>query len=231
MEKHYFEGLKDEEISESRSLHGSNVLTPPAKTPIYRELLNKFTDPLIVILIVAMFLSVGVATYEIYHKTATTAAYLEPVGIFISIILAVGVGFCFEMNAKRKFEILNKTNDEQGVKVIRNAKATEVSRQEIVVGDVVILDTGDEIPADGELLEAISLNVNESSLTGEPMAHKSLIPSANDREATYPSNMVYRGSTVIEGHGLMRVTKVGDATEYGKVYKGAQIENNVKTTS
>lgn len=229
MEKHHFEGLKDEEISESRSLHGSNVLTPPAKTPIYRELLNKFADPLIVILIVAMFLSVGVAAYEIYHKTATTAAYLEPVGIFISIILAVGVGFCFEMNAKRKFEILNKTNDEQGVKVIRNAKVTEVSRQEIVVGEVVILDTGDEIPADGELLEAISLNVNESSLTGEPMAHKSLIPSADDREATYPSNMVYRGSTVIEGHGLMRVTKVGDATEYGKVYKGAQIENNVKT--
>ena len=158
-----------------------------------------------------------------------TRVLFEPLGIFAAIMLATCVGFVFELNANKKFDILNQVNDEETVKVVRNGNVTLVRRRDIVVGDVIIIETGDEVPADGVLLDAFSLQVNESDLTGEPMARKTIEEKDFNPEATYPSNWVMRGSKVIDGHGVMQVERVGDATEWGKVYKGSQIENNIKT--
>ena len=222
-----YQGLTTAQV---RRLHGENVLTPPAKTPLWKQFLEKFEDPIIRILLVAWVLSMVIAGVHCWGpEAAGLAAFLEPLGIFFAIMLASCVGFFFEVKANRAFDVLNTVNDDILVTVVRNGKITEVPRKDIVVGDIVMLGTGDEIPADGHLLEAVSLQVNESTLTGEPMIGKTTNPADFDEEATYPSNVVMRGTTVVDGHGVMQVEKVGDATGYGKVYEGSQIENNIDT--
>ncbi len=229
MSQYLNRGLNDQQVIASREKHGSNELTPPAKTPLWKQFLEKFSDPIIRILLIAWVLSIGVSVYQVTTGAEGTNAFFEPIGIFVAIILATGIGFAFEVSANRKFDILNQIGDESLIKVVRNNKITEIPKKEVVVGDIVLLNTGDEVPADGILLESMSLQVNESSLTGEPTANKYADPEKNDPRATYPSNMVLNSSTIIEGHGVMEVTLVGDATEYGKVYQGAQIENDVET--
>jgi Ca2+-transporting ATPase len=205
------------------------VLTPPEKAPWWKEFLEKFTDPIIVILLIALALSVGVSCYEFWGAGKTTSVFFEPLGILIAVLLATVVGFLFEQSANKKFEVLNQVNDDTLVKVIRNENVCQVAKKDVVVGDVVILETGEEAPADGELLEAVSLQINESTLTGEPVCRKTVAEADFDANATYPSNQVMKGTTIVEGHGIMRVLKVGDASEYGKVYEGAQIDNSVET--
>ncbi len=222
-------GLTDAQVLEMRKLYGRNELTDPPQESIWILLLAKFRDPLIIVLLVAMMLSVIVSVYQYVATNVSASVFFEPLGILIAILLATGVGFFFELNANKKFDILNKESETQPIKVLRNGNYCMVPRNEVVVGDIVILDTGDEVPADGELLDAISMMVNESVLTGEPSARKTIDSAQFDSEATYPSDMVMRGTTVIDGNGVMKVTMVGDKTEYGKVYKGAQIDNNVKT--
>lgn len=227
--KHHYEGLSEQEVLQSRLKFGENVLTPPAQTPVWKRFVVKFCDPLIVILLVAGVLSIGISFYEYFGLHEGTQVFFEPVGIFIAILLATGLAFFFEEKANRAFSILNQVNDDEAVEVIRNGNTTKVAKREIVVGDLVLLDTGGDVPADGELLEAVSLNVDESTLTGEPVCHKSTSADDFDSEATFPTNHVMRGTKVMEGHGLFRVEKVGDATENGKVFVAAQIDNSVKT--
>ena len=222
-------GLTTEQVEESRKKHGSNILTPPEKESLWSQFLEKFKDPIIRILLIALALSVGVSLYEFFAHDEGLSVLFEPIGIFVAIMLATCIGFAFEVSANKKFEVLNKVSDDEEVKVVRNGNITVIGRKEIVVGDVVIIETGDEVPADGELIDAFSLQVNESDLTGEPMATKTIDPKDFKKDATYPSNYVLRGSKVIDGHGVMIVDKVGDATEWGKVYQGSQIENNIKT--
>lgn len=227
--KHHYEGLSEQEVLQSRLKFGENVLTPPAQTPVWKRFVVKFCDPLIVILLVAGVLSIGISFYEYFGLHEGTQVFFEPVGIFIAILLATGLAFFFEEKANRAFSILNQVNDDEAVEVIRNGNTTKVAKREIVVGDLVLLDTGADVPADGELLEAVSLNVDESTLTGELVCHKSTSADDFDSEATFPTNHVMRGTKVMEGHGLFRVEKVGDATENGKVFVAAQIDNSVKT--
>jgi Ca2+-transporting ATPase len=226
---HHYTGLNDIEVLESRKLHGENVLTPPEKDPWWKEFLEKFTDPIIIILLVALVLSVIVSCYEYFSGHADLSAFLEPLGILMAVLLATVVGFLFEQSANKKFEVLNQVNDDTLVKVIRNSNVCEIPKKEVVVGDILILETGEEIPADGELLEAVSLQINESALTGEPVCKKTVNVADFDKDATYPSNHAMKGTTVVDGHGIMRVLKVGDASEYGKVYEGAQIDDSVET--
>ena len=224
-----YQGLKAEQVEKSRAMHGFNILTPPKKESVWHQFLCKFGDPIIQILLIALVLSVGVAVYQYVTTDQGISVLFEPLGIFVAIMLATVVGFVFELSANKKFEILNQVNDEETVKVIRDDNVTLVKRRDIVVGDIVIIETGDEVPADGLLLDAYSLQVNESDLTGEPMARKTVDENEFNNEATYPSNWVMRGSKIIDGHGVMQVERVGDATEWGKVYKGSQIDNNIKT--
>ena len=224
-----YTGLSDAEVQASREKYGENVLTPPARTPMWKLFLEKFSDPIIRILLVALLLSIAVAVYHVATGEAGMSALFEPAGIALAILLATVVGFLFEMSAARKFDILNQVNDDQPVKVVRDGHILEIPKRDVVVGDIVMLNAGDEIPADGILLSAVSVQVNESSLTGEPMATKTTVEADFDKEATYPSNAVMNGSTMLGGYGVMRVTQVGDATEYGKVYTGSQIENNTQT--
>ncbi len=227
---HRYEGLSDSEVAESRARHGSNTITPPAKAPEWKLFLDKFRDPLIIILLVAGLLSIGISCYEYYGAGEGAQVFFEPAGIFLAVFLATGLAFFFERKADREFELLNKVNDDEAVQVVRNGgSVTEVAKKDVVCGDIVILNTGNEIPADGELLEAVALSVDESSLTGEPVAHKTTDPAEFDPEATFPSNHVMRGTNVMEGHGVMRVAAVGDATENGKVFVAAQIDSSVKT--
>jgi len=222
-------GLTAAQVTDSRKKYGINVLTPPKPTPWWRELFEKFRDPLIVILLVAGGLSVGIAFYENIGLGKGWQVFFEPIGIFMAIFLATGLAYLFENRANRAFRILNKVNDDESVDVVRDGAVTVVPRRDVVVGDIVILNTGDEIPADGDLLEAVSLSVDESTLTGEPMCSKTTDQAHFDPEATYPSNHVLRGTKVMEGHGVMRVTRVGDATEAGKVFVESQIDNSVRT--
>ena len=225
-------GLTHDEVLESRARYGENILTPPPSTPLWIQFLEKFQDPLIRILLVAFLLSIGIASYEYFCIEPDASVFLEPLGIFIAVILATGVGFIVEVNANKKFKILNQVNDEIMVKVIRDGKITETPRKDIVLGDIVILETGDEVPADGELLDSMMLSINESTLTGEPMTrktHDSNEANKKSTDTTYPANHAMKGTSVIEGHGVMRVFAVGDRTEYGKVYTEAQIENTSKT--
>ena len=227
-----FNGLTNDEVLKSRARYGENILTPPPSTPLWIQFLEKFQDPLIRILLVAFLLSIGIASYEYFCIEPDASVFLEPLGIFIAVILATGVGFIVEVNANKKFKILNQVNDEIMVKVIRDGKITETPRKDIVVGDIVILETGDEVPADGELLDSMMLSINESTLTGEPMTrktHDSNEANKKSTDTTYPANHAMKGTSVIEGHGVMRVFAVGDRTEYGKVYTEAQIENTSKT--
>ena len=220
-------GLSDEQVIESRRLHGANVLTPPKKDPLWRLLLEKFNDPIIKILMVAWVLSIIIAVTEISAKGY--GVLMEPLGILMAILIATIASFVFEWRAERAFERLNTVSDDALCTVIRSGVVVEVPRKDIVVGDVVLLNQGDEVPADGVLLEAVSLQVNESTLTGEPIASKTTDPAHFDSEATYPSNYVMRSSMVADGHGIMLVERVGDATDYGKVYEGAQIDSGVLT--
>jgi len=224
-----YAGLTDAQVLESRTQYGENSLTPPEKEPLWREFLEKFTEPIIVILLVALALSIGVSCYEYFSGHSGLSIFLEPAGILVAVLLATVVGFFFELSANKKFEVLNKVNDDVLVRVIRNGNVCQIFKREVVVEDIVILETGEEVPADGELLEAVSLQINESTLTGEPVVRKTVNPADFKVDATYPSNCVLKGTTVVDGHGMMRVVKVGDATEYGKVYEGAQIDSSVKT--
>ena len=223
-------GLTSQQVEESRLKYGANVLTPPARESLWKKFIEKFEDPIIRILLVAWLLSMIISCVHCWGpEMAGFSAFLEPIGIFFAIILASGIGFIFEVKAARAFDVLNTVNDDVMVTVLRDGKVQEVSRKEIVVGDVVILNTGDEVPADGVLLEAQSLQINESTLTGEPVISKSVVEADFDDEATYPSNRVLRSTTVVDGNGVMLVDMVGDATEYGKVNQGAQIENGIDT--
>lgn len=225
-QKYY--GLKENQVEESRKIHGANILTPPAKTPVWKRFLEKFRDPLIIVLLIAGILSIGISIYE-YCLKDEFGVFFEPIGIFVAILLATGLAFIFELKADKEFSLLNQVNDDEPVTVLRNDNATKVPKKDIVVGDIVILNTGEEIPADGELLDAVSLNVDESTLTGEPVAHKTIVKEEFDPDATFPSNHVLRGTKVMEGHGVMRVLAVGDATENGKVFVAAQIDDSIKT--
>lgn len=229
MSAEYPKGLSNSEVQESRERHGVNILTPPAKTSVWKQFLEKFSDPLIKILLVALCLSIGIAFYEVIGLGEGLDAFLEPVGIFVAIMLATVIGFVLELNANKKFEMLNQVNDDIPVTVVRDGNMTQVPRKDIVVGDVVVLETGTEVPADGMLIDSVSLSINESTLTGEPVIKKTHIEADFKKDATYPSNRALRGTTVTEGHGVMVVDAVGDATEYGKVYEAAQIDNGVKT--
>ncbi len=205
----YHLGLTDKEVLESREKNGINLLTPPKRPSLFKLYLEKFEDPVVRVLLVAAFFSLIISIIE--------NEYAETIGIIAAILLATGIGFFFEYDANKKFDLLNTVNEETLIKVIRNGRVQEVPRKDIVVGDIVILETGEEIPADGELLEAVSLQINESNLTGEPVVNKTTVEADFDEEATYASNMVMRGTTVVDGHGTMRVLHVGDATEIGKV--------------
>lgn len=226
--KHYI-GLTDAEVLESRKKYGVNILTPPEKEPLWKQFLEKFTDPLIIILMIAGVLSIGISFYEYFGLNEGFTVFFEPIGIFVAILLATGLAFYFELKADKEFAILNQVNDDELVEVIRNGNATQIPKKDVVVGDIVIINTGAEVPADGELLECVSLNVDESTLTGEPMCHKSVDEKDFDPDATYPTNHVLKGTKVMEEHGIFRVTAVGDKTENGKVFVAAQIDDSVKT--
>ncbi len=223
-------GLNDQQVLDSRQQHGSNLLTPPEKDPLWKQYLEKFSDPLIIILLIAGILSVGISCYEYWGLHDTWAVFFEPIGIFIAILLATGLAFYFELKANAAFEVLNQVNDEEPVDVIRNGMTTSVPRKDIVVGDIVILNTGAEVPADGILIKAVQLQVDESTLTGESEPrHKTTREEEYEADATYASNVVLRGTTITEGHGMFQVTQVGDKTENGKVYQAVQIDDSVKT--
>ncbi len=224
-----YTGLNEAQVNSSRSRHGSNILTPPAKASLWSRFLEKFKDPLIIILVIAGNLSVAISCYEYWRLNEGATVFFEPVGIFMAIILATGLAFIFEQKADREFEILNKVNDDDPVQVIRSGNAMAIPKKEVVVGDIVLLNTGDEVPADGKLLEATTLSIDESTLTGEPSCVKTTDPSHFDPEATFPSDHAMRGTKIMEGHGIMEVFAVGDKTENGKVFKAAQIDNSVKT--
>ncbi|WP_373723174.1 calcium-translocating P-type ATPase, PMCA-type [Bacteroides heparinolyticus] len=202
-------GLTDEQVLKSRIEHGVNLLTPPKRPSLWKLYLEKFEDPVVRVLLVAALFSLLISIVE--------NEYAETIGIIMAILLATGIGFFFEYDAGKKFDLLNAVNEETLVKVIRNGRVQEIPRKEVVVGDIVLLETGEEVPADGALLEAISLQVNESNLTGEPVVSKTTVEADFDEEATYASNHILRGTTIVDGHGSMCVEAVGDATEIGKV--------------
>ncbi len=214
-------GLTEQEVLSNREKYGVNLLTPPKRPSMWKLYLEKFQDPVIRVLLVAAFFSLIISIIE--------NEYAETIGIFFAIFLATGIGFYFEYDANKKFDLLNAVGEETPVTVIRNGKIHEIPRKDIVVGDIVILNTGEEVPADGTLLEAVSLQINESSLTGELMVNKTVDEAHFDEEATYPSNTVMRGTTVTDGHGIMRVDKVGDATEIGKVARQATEQSEEQT--
>lgn len=214
---YYHVGLTDDEVLQSREKNGVNLLTPPKRPSLWKLYLEKFEDPVVRVLLVAAVFSLIISIIE--------NEYAETIGIIAAILLATGIGFFFEYDANKKFDLLNAVNEETLVKVIRNGHVQEIPRKDVVVDDIIILETGEEIPADGQLLEAISLQVNESNLTGEPVINKTVIEADFDEEATYASNLVMRGTTVVDGHGTMRVLHVGDATEIGKVARQSTEEN------
>ena len=227
--KKQYTGLTEEQVLLNRQQYGVNLLTPPEKEPLWKKFLGKFSDPLIVILLVAGILSIGISFYEYYGLRQDASVFFEPVGIFIAILLATGLAFIFEVKADREFAILNQVNDDEPVQVIRDGHSQMVPKRDIVVDDIVILTTGSEIPADGELLEATQLQIDESTLTGEPICRKSTKEEEQDKDATFPTNHAMRGTKVMEGNGVMRVFAVGDQTENGKVFVAAQIDDSVKT--
>lgn len=212
-------GLSDKEVAESRQRYGENVLTPPERTSLWRLYIDKYNDPIIKILLVAATISLGLAVIE--------NDFVEAIGIFLAIFFATTVGFYFERDAAKRFDELTALGEEQPVKVVRNGHVVEVPRREIVVDDIVVLGVGDEVPADGILFEAVDLQIDESTLTGEPIISK-FVEVKHDG-ATYPSNLALRSTMVMNGSGKMRVTSVGDATEIGKVATKATELTAVKT--
>ncbi len=244
--KQHYQGLTDAEVLRSREEHGANVLTPPERESLWKRFFEKLTGPfghcikgwhngdsLIFILEVAAVLSILISLSE-YNEwfglhNPGSGVFFEPLGILMAILLATGISFVFELKADREFSILNQVNDEEPVLVIRNGNTQKVPRADVVVGDIIMLATGEEVPADAQLLEATSLQMDESSLTGEPMCSKTTEEDHFDAEATFPSNHVMRGTKVMEGHAVAQVLSVGDATEYGRVFVAAQIDDSVKT--
>lgn len=214
-------GLTSKEVEESRSKYGLNQLTPVKKVSLWQLYLDKFKDPIIQILLVAACFSLIISYIH--------SDYIETIGIFMAIILATTIGFYFEYDANKKFDLLNAVSDDVTVKVLRDGKVQLVGRKEIVIGDVVVLEQGEEVPADGTLLEAVSLQINESSLTGEPVIDKFTDKALFDEEATYPSNRVLRGTMVLDGHGIFVVDKIGDDTEIGRVAKLTNVDSEVTT--
>lgn len=229
MEYNGYKGLTSSEVEESRRKYGSNVLTEKKRQSLLTKFFLKFKDPMIVVLLVAAILSMIISFYEYFRLQNDTSIFIEPLGIFFAIILATGLSFLFELKAEKEFKILNRVNDDEPVEVIRNGCVHQISKKSVVVGDIVFVDAGSEIPADGELLESVRLIVDESSLTGESSCSKTTDESKFDKLATYPSNHVYRGTKVQEGHALFRVLRVGDLTEYGTVFEASLIDNSVKT--
>ena len=228
-QKNHYYGLNDQQVLENRKKFGANILTPPEKDPLWKKFLEKFEDPLIRILLFAGLLSICISCYEHWWLNEGITVFFEPMGIFIAVLLATGLAFYFELKADKAFTLLNQVNDTEAVKVIRNGNSIEIPKKDVVVGDIVILATGDEVPADGELLKAVSLHMDESTLTGEPVCGKTVIEADFDKDATFPSNHVMRGTKVMEGHGIFEVFAVGDKTENGKVFEAAQIDDSVKT--
>ena len=211
-------GLTDEQVKQSREQHGRNVLTPPQRTSLWKLYLDKYRDPIIQILLVAAFISLILAFIE--------KNYMETIGIFVAVFLATTVGFYFERDAAKKFNLLTALSEEQPVKVRRNGKVMEIPRHDVVVGDVVLVEVGDEVPADGELIVCNDLQINESTLTGEPVAEKSL---EGGGDGAYPRNVILRSTMVMNGRGEFVVTAVGDATEIGKVAKKSTEQTSVET--
>lgn len=211
-------GLTDEQVKQSREQHGKNVLTPPQRTSLWKLYLDKYRDPIIQILLVAAFVSLILAFIE--------KNFMETIGIFVAVFLATTVGFYFERDAAKKFNLLTALSEEQPVKVRRNGKVMEIPRHDVVVGDVVLVEVGDEVPADGELFVCNDLQINESALTGEPVAEKSL---EGGGDGAYPRNVILRSTMVMNGRGEFVVTAVGDATEIGKVAKKSTEQTSVET--
>ena len=211
-------GLTDEQVKQSREQHGKNVLTPPQRTSLWNLYLDKYRDPIIQILLVAAFVSLILAFIE--------KNFMETIGIFVAVFLATTVGFYFERDAAKKFNLLTALSEEQPVKVRRNGKVMEIPRHDVVVGDVVLVEVGDEVPADGELIVCNDLQINESALTGEPVAEKSL---EGGGDGAYPRNIILRSTMVMNGRGEFVVTAVGDATEIGKVAKKSTEQTSVET--
>ena len=211
-------GLTDEQVRQSREQHGKNVLTPPQRTSLWKLYLDKYRDPIIQILLVAAFVSLILAFIE--------KNFMETIGIFVAVFLATTVGFYFERDAAKKFNLLTALSEEQPVKVRRNGKVMEIPRHDVVVGDVVLVEVGDEVPADGELIVCNDLQINESTLTGEPVAEKSL---EGGGDGAYPRNIILRSTMVMNGRGEFVVTAVGDATEIGKVAKKSTEQTSVET--
>ena len=211
-------GLTDEQVKQSREQHGKNVLTPPQRTSLWKLYLDKYRDPIIQILLVAAFVSLILAFIE--------KNFMETIGIFVAVFLATTVGFYFERDAAKKFNLLTALSEEQPVKVRRNGKVMEIPRHDVVVGDVVLVEVGDEVPADGELIVCNDLQMNESTLTGEPVAEKSL---EGGGDGAYPRNVILRSTMVMNGRGEFVVTAVGDATEIGKVAKKSTEQTSVET--
>lgn len=211
-------GLTDEQVKQSREQHGKNVLTPPQRTSLWKLYLDKYRDPIIQILLVAAFVSLILAFIE--------KNFMETIGIFVAVFLATTVGFYFERDAAKKFNLLTALSEEQPVKVRRNGKVMEIPRHDVVVGDVVLVEVGDEVPADGELIVCNNLQINESALTGEPVTEKSL---EGGGDGAYPRNIILRSTMVMNGRGEFVVTAVGDATEIGKVAKKSTEQTSVET--
>ncbi|WP_317322036.1 calcium-translocating P-type ATPase, PMCA-type [Leyella lascolaii] len=222
-EKNLSYGLNDQQVEQSRREHGENLLTPPKRTSLLRLYLEKYNDPIIRILLVAAVASLALA---FFHKD-----FIETIGIVLAIILATTIGFYFERDAAKKFDVLTALGEESPVKVRRNGTVTEIPRKDVVVGDVVIIEVGDEIPADGRLIASTDLQIDESSLTGEPIISKHVVTddTPSDKEATYPSDTVLRSTMVMNGNGVAVVTAVGDSTEIGKVARKATEMTAVKT--
>ncbi|MCR5454292.1 MAG: HAD-IC family P-type ATPase, partial [Bacteroidales bacterium] len=276
MSTHHYPGLTDQEVIESRRIHGSNILTPPEKETFWDVMkgvlthwisaslavvtlagvvaaiftglwivpsvlfvawllitvvgfFGGFGDPLFKILITAFVLSMGISIYEFVYNSAGLSVFLEPVGIIVALLLATGVAFFLERKNEKTFQSLNEVNDDTPVKVIRNNNICQIPRRDVVVGDIVIVETGEEVPADCQLLESLNLIVNESSLTGELQATKTTDPKRFEKEATYPSNEIMKGTTIIEGYCTAKVLKVGDKTESGKVFQAAQVDEGDPT--
>ncbi len=211
-------GLSDEQVGQSRKRCGLNVLTPPRRISLWKLYLDKYRDPIIQILLVAALISLVLAFIE--HN------FMETIGIFVAVFLATTVGFYFERDAAKKFHILTALSEEQSVKVRRNGRVVEIPRRDVVVDDIVLIEVGDEVPADGVLLSCVDLQINESSLTGEPMTEKSLEEGG---DGAYARNVVLRSTMVMNGRGEFRVTAVGDATEIGKVAAKSTEQTAVKT--
>ena len=214
-------GLTQQQVAESRQRHGDNIITPPKDDSAWKLFIEKFKDPIIQVLLFAAVLSLAIAFVE--------KNFTESIGIICAIILATCVGFWFEWDAMRRFRRLNRVNDDIPVKVVRDGAVCEVPRRDVVVGDLVCIESGETVPADGELVEAVSLSINESTLTGEPSVDKTTDETHFDADATYPSNAAMRGTTVVDGYGRMVVTAVGDHTEAGRVTEQSTIESDEQT--